>query len=130
MPATTPARTYVGVVLKHFRQRARLTQGELGDKLHVTGALIQMAEYGRRTLEPRLLARADDLLGAGGVLRAAVPLLEAEREALRGTGPALAAARDHLEALDAELPPLTDATRRHIAALALWALGPSPSGTQ
>ncbi|WP_461006206.1 helix-turn-helix domain-containing protein [Streptomyces capparidis] len=125
LPPTTPARVYVGTVLRHFRERAGVTQQELGRELHVSGALVNMVEVGRRALEPRLLERADVLLDAGGLLRAAGPLLEGEREALRGPGPALCAARDHLEALDAALPPLSEDTRRHIAALALWALGPS-----
>ncbi|GAB2618629.1 hypothetical protein GCM10027168_58680 [Streptomyces capparidis] len=124
MPPTTPIRTYVGTVLRYFRQQAELTQKELASGLHVTGALVNMVEVGRRALEDRLLERADDLLRAGGVLRAAVPLLEAERDALRGPGLAVCAARDHIEALDNELPPLAEDTRRHIAALALWALVP------
>jgi transcriptional regulator with XRE-family HTH domain len=120
----TPARLYVGQVLRHFREQAGLQQRELGAKLSVTGSLICMAETGRRAMSARELTRADEILHADGLLRAAIPLFEAERQDLRDHAPALRRARDYLECADAAFPALDDAARRHIAALALWALAP------
>ncbi|GAB2576671.1 hypothetical protein GCM10027168_06980 [Streptomyces capparidis] len=92
----TPARLYVGQVLRHFRCRAGLKQKDLGAALHVTGVLIQMAETGRRALPDRELDHADEILHADGLLRAAIPLLEADRQDRRNHGPALRRARNYL----------------------------------
>ncbi|GAB2584159.1 hypothetical protein GCM10027168_16260 [Streptomyces capparidis] len=125
-PDPPPARLYVGRVLRHLRCRAGLSQKEVGELLHVTGALVNMAESGRRAIPARELTRADELLCADGLLTAAIPLLDAERHDHRDHGPALRRARAILDGT--ALPPLTDPTRRHIAALALWALAPPGGG--
>ncbi|MFI2347083.1 Scr1 family TA system antitoxin-like transcriptional regulator [Streptomyces sp. NPDC019443] len=60
----------VGKQLKLLRERAGLTQKELGDRLGYGEDLISSLERGRRTPQPELLDAADDLLGAGGLLKA------------------------------------------------------------
>ncbi|WP_328668253.1 helix-turn-helix transcriptional regulator [Streptomyces sp. NBC_00322] len=60
----------VGKQLKLLRERAGWTQKELGDRLGYGEDLISSLERGRRTPQPELLDAADDLLGAGGLLKA------------------------------------------------------------
>jgi DNA-binding XRE family transcriptional regulator len=60
----------VGKQLKLLRERAGWTQKELGDRLGYGEDLISALERGRRTPQPELLDAADDLLGAGGLLKA------------------------------------------------------------
>ncbi|WP_406303018.1 helix-turn-helix domain-containing protein [Streptomyces sp. NBC_00885] len=60
----------VGKQLKLLRERAGWTQKELGDRLGYSEDLISSLERGRRTPQPELLDAADDLLGAGGLLKA------------------------------------------------------------
>ncbi|WP_274562022.1 helix-turn-helix domain-containing protein [Streptomyces spiramyceticus] len=60
----------VGKQLKLLRERAGLTQKELGDRLGYGEDLISSLERGRRTPQPELLDAADELLGAGGLLKA------------------------------------------------------------
>ncbi|MFD9235027.1 Scr1 family TA system antitoxin-like transcriptional regulator [[Kitasatospora] papulosa] len=60
----------VGKQVKLLRERAGLTQKELGDRLGYGEDLVSSLERGRRTPQPEFLDAADDLLGAGGLLKA------------------------------------------------------------
>ncbi|WP_346012411.1 helix-turn-helix transcriptional regulator [Streptomyces sp. SID3343] len=60
----------VGKQVKLLRDRAGLTQKELGDRLGYSEEQISSVERGRRTPQPLFLDAADDLLGADGLLRA------------------------------------------------------------
>ncbi|MFB7668794.1 helix-turn-helix domain-containing protein [Kitasatospora sp. NPDC056138] len=61
----------VGKQVKLLRERAGLTQKELGDRLGYGEEQISSLERGRRTPQPEFLDAADELLGAGGLLKAA-----------------------------------------------------------
>lgn len=61
----------IGKQLKVLRERAGMTQ-ELGDALGYSEDLISSVERGRRTPQRELLEAADELLNAGGVLKAAI----------------------------------------------------------
>ncbi|WP_151771283.1 helix-turn-helix domain-containing protein [Streptomyces abyssomicinicus] len=60
----------VGRQVKLLRERAGLTQRDLGDRLGYSEDLISSLERGRRTPRREFLAAADELLGGGGLLRA------------------------------------------------------------
>ncbi|MFF9099416.1 Scr1 family TA system antitoxin-like transcriptional regulator [Streptomyces rubrogriseus] len=60
----------VGRQVKLLRERAGLTQKELGDRLGYGEDLVSSLERGRRTPQPEFLDAADDLLSAGGLLKA------------------------------------------------------------
>ncbi|MFF3453671.1 helix-turn-helix domain-containing protein [Streptomyces sp. NPDC002730] len=53
-----------------MRERAGLTQKELGDRLGYGEDLISSLERGRRAPQPELLDAADEVLDAGGLLKA------------------------------------------------------------
>ncbi|OKJ32059.1 helix-turn-helix domain-containing protein [Streptomyces sp. CB01580] len=59
----------VGRQVRLLRERAGLTQRELGERLGYSEELIRSLERGRRTPQPEFLDSADDLLSAGGLLR-------------------------------------------------------------
>ncbi|MGW2592489.1 helix-turn-helix domain-containing protein [Streptomyces sp. NPDC001515] len=61
----------VGKQLKVLRERAGLSQRELGQVMHCGEDLISAMERGVRTPQPDFLVRVDDVLGANGVLAAA-----------------------------------------------------------
>jgi transcriptional regulator with XRE-family HTH domain len=61
----------IGKQLKLLRERAGLTQRELGKALGYGEELISSVERGRRVAQPELLDAADDFLGAGGLLKIA-----------------------------------------------------------
>ncbi|MFD3607239.1 helix-turn-helix domain-containing protein [Streptomyces atroolivaceus] len=61
----------IGRQIRLLRERAGLTQRELGERLGYSEDLIRSLERGRRTAQPEFLDAADELLGAGGLLRAA-----------------------------------------------------------
>ncbi|MFI1395414.1 Scr1 family TA system antitoxin-like transcriptional regulator [Streptomyces sp. NPDC020681] len=61
----------IGRQLRLLRERAGLTQKELGEQLGYSEELIRSLERGRRTPQAEFLDAADELLGAGGLLRAA-----------------------------------------------------------
>ncbi|MFH8929225.1 Scr1 family TA system antitoxin-like transcriptional regulator [Streptomyces pristinaespiralis] len=63
----------LGKQIKVLREAAGLSQKELGAATHCGEALISAMERGVRTPQPDFLERADVLLDARGVLRAAVP---------------------------------------------------------
>lgn len=59
-----------GQQFKLFRERANLGQAELGAQLGYGQDMISAVERGRRIPQPRMIERADEVLDAGGVLRA------------------------------------------------------------
>ncbi|MGW2654139.1 helix-turn-helix domain-containing protein [Streptomyces sp. NPDC001478] len=61
----------VGKQLKVLRERAGLSQRELGQVMHCGEDLISAMERGVRTPQPDFLVRVDEVLGANGVLAAA-----------------------------------------------------------
>lgn len=71
----------VGRQLAALRQRASLGQRELGAKLGYSSDLVSAIERGVRAPQPHFLEDADTALSAGGVLRAAVKLVEEVRAA-------------------------------------------------
>ncbi|MFD9793847.1 helix-turn-helix domain-containing protein [Streptomyces sp. NPDC059070] len=66
----------VGEQLKVLRLRAGLTQKEFGRLVGYTESQISALERGVRTTQPDFLDKADDVLEAGGVLRAAKKAIE------------------------------------------------------
>ncbi len=59
----------IGRQIKLLRERAGLTQKELGVRLRFGEDLISSVERGRRVPQPELLEAADEALGAGGLLK-------------------------------------------------------------
>jgi transcriptional regulator with XRE-family HTH domain len=78
----------IGKQLKVLRERAGLTQRELGDRLGYSEDLISSVERGRRTPQRELLEAADELLDAGGVLKAAIEDVERAKAKARVRHPA------------------------------------------
>ncbi|MFJ3302911.1 helix-turn-helix domain-containing protein [Streptomyces sp. NPDC086549] len=88
MAMTEPQETYdegeqasdlnraIGRQVKLLRERAGFTQKELGDRLGYSEDLISSLERGRRTPQRGFLEAADELLGAGGLLKATIEDLE------------------------------------------------------
>ena len=66
----------LGKQLKVLREAAGLSQRELGAATHCGEALISSIERGVRTPQPAFMRLADEVLGARGVLRAAIPDVE------------------------------------------------------
>ncbi|MET7714693.1 helix-turn-helix transcriptional regulator [Streptomyces sp. NPDC005407] len=62
----------LGKQIKVLRENASMSQRELGVAAHCGEDLISSMERGVRTPQPDFLERADELLGAGGVLKAAI----------------------------------------------------------
>lgn len=56
--------------MKLLRERAGLTRGQLGSRLGYGEDQITSVELGRRIPKPELIDKADEVLDAGGVLRA------------------------------------------------------------
>ncbi|MFJ8008671.1 helix-turn-helix domain-containing protein [Streptomyces fagopyri] len=59
-----------GRQLKLFRERAGVDRAELGARTGYSASTIASFEQGRRIPPPRFIDSADEVLGAGGVLRA------------------------------------------------------------
>ncbi|MEU2115136.1 helix-turn-helix transcriptional regulator [Streptomyces sp. NPDC016459] len=62
----------LGKIIKVLRKNAGLSQAELADATHCSEDLVSSVERGVRTPQPDFLIRADPVVGAGGVLIAAV----------------------------------------------------------
>ncbi|WP_162002604.1 helix-turn-helix transcriptional regulator [Streptomyces sp. CB01881] len=60
-----------GTLLRHWRRRAGLTQAQLGAEIGYDHTAVSKLEHGTRRTTPRVADRLDDLLAAGGELRAA-----------------------------------------------------------
>ncbi|MCC9737983.1 helix-turn-helix transcriptional regulator [Streptomyces sp. MNU89] len=65
---TTDLFRALGKQIKLLRERAGLTQRELGERLRYGEDLISSVERGRRVPQPELLEAADQALDAGGLL--------------------------------------------------------------
>ncbi|GGO88588.1 helix-turn-helix domain-containing protein [Wenjunlia tyrosinilytica] len=100
---STAALVFFGAVVHRLRLDAGLTQQQVGDRLNYSVAAVGFIEQGRRIATEPYVSALDGVLGARGLLEAAIPMLEAERVARQG--------------------PLRvdDEVRRHVAALAAWA---------
>lgn len=73
----------VGEQLKVLRVRAGLTQKEFGRIVGYTESQISAMERGVRITQPDFLDKADDVLNAGGVLRAARKAIESAQARAR-----------------------------------------------
>jgi transcriptional regulator with XRE-family HTH domain len=62
----------LGKMIKVLRERAGMSQRELALATHCGEDLISAMERGVRTPQPEFLELADDVLGAGGLLRATI----------------------------------------------------------
>ncbi|WP_432095830.1 helix-turn-helix domain-containing protein [Streptomyces sp. bgisy100] len=62
----------IGRQVKLWRERAALTQAELGKAIRYGEDLVSSVERGRRAPKPEFLEQADEVLGAGGMLSAFV----------------------------------------------------------
>ncbi len=78
----------VGKQVKLLRERAGLTQRELGDRLGYSEDLVSSLERGRRTPQREFLEAADELLEAGGLLRATIEDVERAKAKARVRHPA------------------------------------------
>ncbi|MFI2733474.1 Scr1 family TA system antitoxin-like transcriptional regulator [Streptomyces sp. NPDC018711] len=67
----------LGKIIKVLRRNAGLSQAELADIAHCSEDLISAIERGVRVPQPDFLVQLDPVLGAGGVLKAAVEDLRA-----------------------------------------------------
>lgn len=68
-----------GAQVALFRGRIGLTQAELGERLGYSKSQIESVEQGRRVPQSDFINRAEEVLEAGGVLRAAAPHLAQAR---------------------------------------------------
>ncbi|MFI1075086.1 helix-turn-helix domain-containing protein [Streptomyces puniciscabiei] len=66
----------IGKQLKLLRERAGLSQREFGDLVGYGPDQISAMERGVRTPRPEFLRKADEILGAGGLLIAVIPQVE------------------------------------------------------
>ncbi|MEU3895557.1 helix-turn-helix transcriptional regulator [Streptomyces sp. NPDC045251] len=78
----------IGKQIKLLRERAGLTQRELGDRLGYGEDLISSLERGRRTPQAEFLNAADELLDAGGLLKATIEDVEKAKAKARVRHPA------------------------------------------
>ena len=78
----------IGKQVRVLRERAGLTQKELGDRLGYGEDLISSLERGRRTPQREFLEAADELLGAGGLLKATIEDVERAKAKARVRHPA------------------------------------------
>ncbi|NJP42152.1 helix-turn-helix domain-containing protein [Streptomyces sp. PRB2-1] len=60
----------VGRQVKLWREQAKLTQPELGQRIGYGDELVSSVERGRRAPKPEFLDNADEVLGANGLLKA------------------------------------------------------------
>ncbi|MFE2109640.1 helix-turn-helix domain-containing protein [Kitasatospora sp. NPDC059463] len=65
-----------GLRLRQWRRRAGLTQAQLGAEIGYDHTAVSKLEHGTRRTSPRIADRLDDLLLAGGELRAACRVAE------------------------------------------------------
>ncbi|MGV9763125.1 DUF5753 domain-containing protein [Micromonospora tulbaghiae] len=89
-----PTAELIRAQLRRLRLRAELSQEEFGRLVHFSGSQVSAVELGHRPLDRFFLARADEVLGTGGLLMSLLklaerdgqpswfrPWLEAERQA-------------------------------------------------
>lgn len=106
----TPHRSlwhYVGAELRHWRERAELSQDELGGRVHFSGDAVSRVEKAERTPNAALIEACDRELQAGGALVRLLKLaehvdtLDARVATGDGGGGAGAPSRAHPSAADA-----------------------------
>ncbi|MDQ1068478.1 helix-turn-helix domain-containing protein [Streptomyces canus] len=66
----------LGKMVKLLRERKGLTQKEFGELVGYGPDAVSAMERGVRTLRPEVLAKADELLDAGGLLKEVIPEVE------------------------------------------------------
>lgn len=66
---------YFGSELRRFRTAANMTQGQLGDAINYTGALVGLIETAKRTPARDFAERCDAVLNTGGALIRLWPLV-------------------------------------------------------
>ncbi|NUL07936.1 helix-turn-helix domain-containing protein [Streptomyces lunaelactis] len=64
-PSSSP-RALLGAELRHSREKAELTQEELGAPLFVSGSFIGQLEAGTRRMQPEYARQIDEILGTNG----------------------------------------------------------------
>ncbi|NUK20971.1 helix-turn-helix domain-containing protein [Streptomyces lunaelactis] len=64
-PSSSP-RALLGAELRHAREKAELTQEELGAPLFVSGSFIGQLEAGTRRMQPEYARQIDEILGTNG----------------------------------------------------------------
>lgn len=64
-PSSSP-RALLGAELRHAREKAGLTQEELGRPLFVSGSFIGQLESGTRRMQPEYAGQIDEILGTDG----------------------------------------------------------------
>ncbi|MFD5725217.1 MULTISPECIES: helix-turn-helix domain-containing protein [unclassified Streptomyces] len=74
-PASSP-RALLGAELRHRRDRAGLSQAELGELLYVSGSFIGWLEDGSRRMQMDQALRLDDILNADGFFKRNCAALE------------------------------------------------------
>ena len=104
----------IGKQIKVLRERAGLTQRELGGRLGYGEDLISSVERGRRSPQPQLLETADTLLEAGGLLTATIEDVERAKAKARVRHPAWF--RDYAR-LEAEAVEINDYSSHDIPGL-------------
>lgn len=62
-----------GLLLRHFRERAGLSQDQLGKRIGYSKSQVAMVERGARPPKGVFVQRADEVLGAQGALIVAAP---------------------------------------------------------
>jgi transcriptional regulator with XRE-family HTH domain len=77
---------YFGAQLRALREHAGVLPAELARKLFIGTDLLRKVEVGERYPSAEVIKRADDLLGAGGLLHGLGPLLAREQALKARTG--------------------------------------------
>ncbi|RKN46371.1 helix-turn-helix domain-containing protein [Micromonospora endolithica] len=71
-----PTSALIRAQLRRLRLNAELSQEEFGKLVHYSGSQVSAVELGQRPLDRLFLARADEVLGTGGLLMSLLKLAE------------------------------------------------------